>query len=203
LRAQSAAPSAPAAAATSAAIELPAGFAGPPPPPLPATIARDGNGRTTVRAVRLTAPLRVDGQLDEALYSEIQPLSGFVQAEPDWNAPSTDETHIWISFDNDRIYVSARVLYDDASRIVANEMRRDNGTIFQNDHLTIAIDTFYDQRNSTNFSITALGARGDGQVSNEGNYSGDFNPIWDAAVRRTPDGWTAELAIPFKSIRYQ
>jgi hypothetical protein len=65
------------------------------------------------------------------------------------------------------------------------------------------LDTFYDRRNSVNFSFNPIGGRQDGENSNEGTWNGDWNPIWNLAVRRGPDGWTAEAAVPFKSLRYQ
>src|SRR5687767_15661711 len=70
--------------------ELPFAIEGPAPPALPATIARDGDGRVTLRAVRLTTPLRVDGQLDEALYSSNQPATDFVQMEPAHGQPASE-----------------------------------------------------------------------------------------------------------------
>ncbi|MBI4264386.1 MAG: carbohydrate binding family 9 domain-containing protein [Acidobacteria bacterium] len=192
----------PAAAAGPAPAPLLA-FDGPPPPPLPATMARDAEGRTTVRAIRLDVPLRVDGLLDEALYTSVRPASDFVQAEPRSGEPGTEKTEIWISFDDRNVYVSVRAEESQPERMVLNEMRRDSNQIFQNEGIGIAFDTFYDRRNSVNFSISPIGGRADGQVTNEGNYSGDWNPIWSFAVRRSATGWTGEMAIPFKSLRYQ
>jgi len=201
---QSAAPDASASAATSVAgVELPFAYNGPPPPALPATIVRDAEGRTTVRAIRLNAPLRIDGQLDEALYTLVTPMSDFVQAEPRWAEPGTEKTEIWIAFDNDNVYMAVRAAESQPERMVVNEMRRDSNQIFQNEGIGIALDTFYDRRNSVNFYMSPIGARADGQVANEGNYSGDWNPIWNFAVRRSATGWTGEMAIPFKSLRYR
>src|SRR6266545_258422 len=70
------------AAAEAGAPELPFAYDGPPPPALPATMIRDTDGKTTVRAVRVSAPLRIDGQLDEALYRSVTPMSDFIQSEP-------------------------------------------------------------------------------------------------------------------------
>ena len=186
-----------------AQADLPAGFDGPAAPQLPATIARDAEGRTSVRAVRLPAPLRVDGLLDEPIYASVTPMSDFVQAEPDWGMPATEKTEVWISFDASNVYVSVRASESDVSRMVLNELRRDSQQLFQNEHITVSFDSFYDRRNAMNFTITPIGGRGDGQVSNEGNYSGDWNPVWNMQVRRNPGGWTGEMAIPFKSIRYR
>jgi hypothetical protein len=190
-------------AADGARLELPFGYDGPPPPDLPATVVRDETGRTTVRAVTLTEPLRVDGLLDEALYTSATPVSDFIQAEPVAGQPATERTEVWISYDRDNVYVSLRAFESQPDRMIANDMRRDSSSIGQNESFGIALDTFYDRRNSVNFNFNPIGGRSDGQNTNEGNWNGDYNPIWDLAVRRSADGWTAEAAIPFKSLRYR
>jgi hypothetical protein len=184
-------------------LALPFAIDGPPPPELPATVARDADGRTTVRAVPLSTPLRIDGLLDESLYTSFQPISDFIQVEPAPGAPATQRTEVWLAFDSEHVYFAVRVFESNPERMVANEMRRDSNNIFQNESFGIALDTFYDRRNSMNFYFNAVGGRMDGQVTNEGNWSGDWNPVWDFAVRRSPEGWTGEAAIPFKSIRYR
>jgi len=198
------APMAVLAAAEVGAPELPFAYDGPPPPALPATMIRDTDGKTTVRAVRVSAPLRIDGQLDEALYRSVTPISDFIQSEPAAGAAATEKTEVWISFDDENVYVSMRAFESQPERMVVNEMRRDSFQVQQNENFAFALDTFYDRRNSFNFQLNPIGGRQDGQNNNEGSsYNGDWNPIWNFAVRRSADGWTAETAIPFKSIRYR
>ncbi len=190
-------------AATAAGPVLPAGFEGAAVPSLPAIVSRDTQGRTTVRAVRLTDPLRVDGNLDEALYRTITPISDFIQTEPTAGALGTERTEVWLSFDADNIYVSMRASESQPDRMIANEMRRDSGNIFQNENFQFSFDTFFDRRNSVAFQFNPIGGRMDGQVTNEGQYNGDWNPVWRLQVRRNAMGWTAEAAVPFKSLRYK
>ena len=192
------------AAAELPAADLPFAYDGPPPPALPATMIRDADGKTTVRAVRVSAPMKIDGLLDEALYRSVTPISDFIQSEPTAGEPATEKTEVWISFDNENVYVSMRASESQPKRMIVNEMRRDSGQVQQNENFAIALDTFYDRRNSLNFILNPIGGRQDGQNNNEGtSYNGDWNPIWNFAVRRSADGWTAETAIPFKSIRYR
>jgi hypothetical protein len=186
-----------------AAQESIPGYNGPPPPVLPETVARDAQGRVTVRAVRLTAPLRIDAQLDEALYSTITPVSDFIQLEPRPGAPATEKTEVWVAFDDDNVYVGVRASESHPERMVANEMRRDAAGVFQNENFAVAFDTFYDRRNSVNFQFNPVGGRMDGQNTNEGQYNGDWNPVWAFAVRKVDGGWTGEAAVPFKSLRYR
>ena len=177
---------------------------GPPPPVPPAIISRDTSGRATIRAVRLTTPIRIDGALDEPIYTMVPPITDFIQQEPVGGEPATEKTELWVAFDEDNLYVLFRCWETDASRLVANEMRRDGPNMWQgNDLVAVSFDTFLDRRNSFNFVMNALGGRTDGQVTNERQWNGDWNAVWEARSGRFEGGWTAEAAIPFKSLRYQ
>ena len=190
--------------APAAPIELPSAFDGPPPPAPPDVIARDTSGRATIRAVGLTSPLRIDGRLDEALYVSVPPISDFLQMEPQHGAAATERTEIWLAFDREHVYLSFRCWETQPDRLIANEMRRDHSTVWNgDDQVSFMLDTFYDRRNSVEFTINAIGGRTDGQINNERQYLGDWNPIWEVQVGRFDGGWTAEAALPFKSLRYR
>jgi hypothetical protein len=171
--------------------------------PTPGTTAR-ARPELTIRAVRLDEPLRLDGVLDEALYSSEAPITGFLQTEPDEGQPATERTDVWVSFDRDHVYVSFRSFESDVSRLVANEMRRDSNAIWQgNDLIGFMFDTFHDRRNAVLFTANAIGGRQDGQVTNERQWNGDWNPVWEVETGWFEGGWTVEAAIPFKSLRYR
>ena len=195
---------APAAGAGSvASLDLPFSFDGPPPPVPPEVAARDESGRVTVRAVALSEPLRLDGRLDEALYTNVEPVAGLVQVEPDAGAPATQLTEFWVTFDRDNIYISARCWESNPERMVVNEMRRDGPGLPRNEYVAILLDTFYDRRNGVRFRINPIGGRGDGQITSERISNRDLNLIWDVEVGRFDGGWTFEMAIPFKPLRYR
>ena len=177
---------------------------GPPPPMAPETLARDAGGRTTVRAVAIDVPLRIDGTLDEAAYDVVPALGGFIQQRPDEGEPITERTDAWVFYDNQNVYVTAR-LWDSApeSQWVANEMQRDSRQLISNDSFSVALDTFYDRRNGFAFMINPIGGFLDMQVTDEGNPNFDWNPIWNVRTGRFDGGWTVEMAIPFKSLRFQ
>ena len=182
---------------------LPFAIAGPPPPAPPATIARDTEGRVTVRAVRVTTPPRIDGGLDESFYASTPSLTDFIQTEPTAGAPATEKTEIWLAFDEDNVYVTVRAWESQPDRMVVNEMRRDSPNVWQNGSVSFMFDTYYDRRNAVSFDINAIGGRGDTQITDERVYNSDWNPVWDVAVGTFEGGWTAEAAIPFKSLRYR
>ena len=186
-----------------ATVLLPPGYAGPPAPTGNATVSRDAQGHVTSRAIRLTAPLKIDGRLDEAFYREYSPMSDFVQNDPNPGAAATEKTDVWVAFDADNIYVTFRAWESEPARMVADEMRRDSINIIQNENVAFGFDTFYDRRNSFHFSVNPLGGRTDGQNTNEGQYNGDWNPVWTVNVARFDGGWSVEASIPFKSLRYQ
>ena len=173
-----------------------------PDPQPPDTMSRDDSGQLTLRAVRLAAPLRVDGQLDEAVYGEVVPISGFIQSEPREGAPGTEKTELWILFDDDNFYVSARMWESEPDSIVVNEMRRDGANMMENDQIAFILDTFHDRRNGFLFIMNAIGGKTDGQVTNERTYSRDWNTVWSQKASRFAGGWITETAIPFKSLRY-
>ncbi len=177
---------------------------GPPAPVPPATINRDASGGATVRAVRLDAPLRLDGVLDEPIYARVEPFGGFIQQSPDEGAPATEGTDNWILFDDESIYVGARVHESvPESAWVANEMQRDSFRIINNDGYIVVFDTFYDRRNGFTFRVNPIGGFQDQQITDEGNPNPDWNPVWDVRTGRFDGGWTVEMEIPFQSLRFR
>ena len=177
---------------------------GPAPPVAPAVINRDAEGRATIRATRLTEAITLDGQLDESVYETVPAISDFIQQAPDEGAPATEKTEAWILFDEENLYVGGRI-WDSAppSEWIANEMRRDSFQLFQNETFWVGLDTFYDRRNGVVFFVNPLGGFTDFAFTNEGNPNLDWNPVWDVRTGRFEGGWTVEMEIPFRSLRYR
>ncbi len=176
---------------------------GPLAPVPPAVINRDATGRVAVRAVSLASPLKIDGRLDEAVYGQVASMSGFIQNDPKEGAPAEEKTEVWVFFDRDNVYVVCRCWETHPERLVANELRRDNSNIVQNDNFAWSFDTFLDRRNNFLFEVSAAGGRIDAQVTNERQLSFDYNPIWQTKAGRFEGGYVIEAAIPFKSLRYK
>jgi hypothetical protein len=169
----------------------------------PAVMARDADGRVTVRATRVDTAPRVDGILDDELYRTITPVTDFVQQDPDEGKLATEPTLVWLLFDASTIYVSARCRDSQPSRIVANEMRRDGRNVSQNDNLSVVLDTFHDRRNGYEFLVNSIGGLWDSQITDERDANRDWNTVWVSRSRRDDEGWTVEIAIPFRSLRYR
>jgi hypothetical protein len=177
---------------------------GPPAPIAPAVITRDAKGQATVRAIKLSVPLKLDGVLDEDVYTREAPFGGLIQVAPDFGDPSTERSDIWITYDDKNIYVTCRC-HDTAppEAWVVNELRRDTGGLRNNEHIGVLFDTFYDRRSGFAFYTNPLGARADYSVVDEGGSNTDWNPVWTSKTGRFDGGWTVEMAIPFKSLRYR
>lgn len=165
-------------------------------------VSRAAPDQVTIRAFRVPSPLRIDGRLDEEIYRTIQPVSDFIQQEPDEGQPATERTEAWVLFDDVNLYVCARNWDSHPERQIANELRRDNGNILGNENITFAIDTMHDRRNGYLFQTNALGALRDMAVTDD-QQNQAWNGIWHVKTARFENGWTVEVAIPFKSLRYR
>ena len=167
------------------------------------TLTRTSDGTVNITAVRILEGLTLDGQLDEPYYREVPSFTGFTQLDPVEGAPATEKTEVWIFFDDTNLYIAALCWDSEPDRMIANEMRRDSNNILQNQNLTIALDTFNDKRNSVFFQTSPLGAQRDQAVTDDGASSdSNWNAVWDVRTQRFDQGWSAEFAIPFRSLRY-
>ena len=168
-------------------------------------LSLDADGRVSVRATRLTGEFDLDGRLDDSIYQQLKPLTDFTQQIPEEGEPGSERTEAWVFFDDDNIYIGARN-HESAppSEWVANEMRRDVMQLRQNDSFSVMLDTFFDRRNGAAFLVTPIGGFSDFAISNEGQrVNSDWNVVWDSRTARYDGGWTVEMRIPFKSLRFR
>ena len=155
-----------------------------------------------VVAVRTTAPIVIDGVLDEAAWALAEPTGDFFQQFPDEFSPASERNEVRFLYDNDMLYVGA-MLYDrEPDGLIIDSLRRDFSN-FQSDSFLLVFDTFLDRRTGYGFVTNAAGAQRDVQASENGRRN-DAN--WDGAwiVRSTvrEDGWSTEIAVPFKTLRF-
>ena len=175
---------------------------GPPVPKAGEAVSRDADGRVTLRAFRLSEPLTVDGVLDDPVYDQVPAADGFLQQEPNEGAPASESTRVWVLYDAENLYIAAEMEEEHAEELMAGEMRRDHMSIGWNDSFQIVLDTFYDRRNGFLFHTNPLGALYDAQVTDERNTNSDWNTVWWVKSRIVEGGWTTEIRIPFRSLRY-
>ncbi len=145
--------------------------------------------------------IRVDGRLDDEAWQKATPITDFVQKEPTEGAAPTDAMDVRLVYDDDVLYIGARMSSRDG-RIQAPLGRRDSTA--QAEHILISFDTFLDRRTAVVFGVTAAGVRLDRYHStdNEDSFDSGFDPVWRAETQVSADHWTAELWIPFSQLRF-
>ncbi|MGE0594470.1 MAG: DUF5916 domain-containing protein [Vicinamibacterales bacterium] len=162
-------------------------------------------GARTVQAERLEQSERVvlDGVLDEPVWQRAVPAGDFVQREPINGEPATERTAVRLAYDASRLLLGVHLFDSQPQGVLANQMQRDE-SFGIDDSFAWAIDTFMDGRTGYFFEINPAGAMGDGLISASGG--GDVNRSWDgiwiARARRTAQGWTAEIEIPFRTLNF-
>jgi hypothetical protein len=157
-----------------------------------------------IHAVRASAPIVLDGRLDEAAWRDVPIFTSFIQQVPVPRAPATDRTEVMVVFTDSALYVGVRAFQSAGVPIVANELQRDAGRMHErNDTFTLALDTFADRRNGYVFYFNPLGAQNDWACWDEGRvWSQEWNTIWDVRTSIEPWGWSAEMWLPFRSLRF-
>ena len=184
-------------------------------------------GRPSIRAVRTAAPPQIDGNLDDAVWGQAARITEFVQQSPLEGEPATEDTEVYVAYDDTHLYFGLYAHYSHPSMMRANRVDRDQA-FFGDDIISVYFDTFLDQQRAYVFSVNGYGvqndsileARGGGGSSRRSSRGGGFSMggrssftgvrwgdrSWDALYETggvvVDDGWTAEMAIPFKSLRY-
>jgi hypothetical protein len=108
-----------------------------------------------------------------------------------------------VLFDRENLYIAARCWDDHPERWVVTELRHDNNNIIDNENLSVSLDTFHDRRNGFMFQTNPLGALREQAFTDEVNINSNWNTIWQVKSGRFEGGWTVEMVIPFKSLRYR
>lgn len=159
------------------------------------------HGKKIAHAIPTEKPLTVDGNLDEPIWSQAPVATGFLQQDPREGQPATEKTEFRIVYTPTVLYIGVNAFDSDPRAILASERARD-GDLANDDNITIVLDTFHDHRNAFEFSTNPLGTQADALITDEGKeINTNWDEKWDVAARITNSGWTAEFAIPFKSLR--
>jgi hypothetical protein len=158
--------------------------------------------RPSLAALPIREPIQMDGHLEEEAWKQAEMASDFVQREPVPGLPATEPTFVQVAYTSSTLYIAVRAHAAEAEKIVAEEMQRD-AFLFRDDSVILMFDTFNDDRNAYWFETNANGARTDALLTDEGrDFNTQWDAIWDVAARRTPEGWVAEIAIPFTTLRF-
>ena len=180
------------------------------------------SGAVSIQAVRIaeapqsalaagTGEIVVDGRLDEAAWQQAPPAMGFKQREPKEGADATDDTEVRILFDAKTLYVGILARDAEPDRIIARILERDRLLLANegryrfagDDAVLFLLDPFHDRRSAVVFGTNPNGAEYDALIADESQaFNTDWRAVWKVAAQRTAEGWSAEFAIPFRSLRY-
>ena len=173
---------------------------------LPDEIQKDGpNGNFVACAVRVSTPPVIDGQLNDATWAHAMPINGFTQRVPKEGAPSSEKTEVRILYDDDNLYIGARCFDREADRLWSKGMIRDDLAL-GDDAVAVLLDPYHDHRGGYIFAISLNGGKTDGQLlgqSRREGYNIDWDGYWWGKSSWDETGWSAEFAIPFKTLRYK
>ncbi|HYX30033.1 MAG TPA: carbohydrate binding family 9 domain-containing protein, partial [Pyrinomonadaceae bacterium] len=154
-----------------------------------------------IRLPQFDRPPVIDGKLDDEVWKQAVKLKDFYQTTPGDNIAPSQPTEVFLGYDAKSLYVAFHC-YDDPSKVRANISKRDN--IFNDDYVGMLLDTFNDHRKAYELDFNPLGVQEDG-IWQDPIYNEDFNPdfVMESKGTLTSDGYVVEVAIPFKSLRYE
>jgi hypothetical protein len=156
----------------------------------------------SVAAKPISEAVVLDGILNEPVWKGVPAASGFTQREPKVGTAATEETEVRVAYTVSTLYIGIRALDSEPRAVVARAMQRD-ADITEDDSVSIVLDTFDDRKNGYFFATNANGVRVDALVSDEGDdFNVEWNGVWNVKARRTEEGWTAEMEIPFSTLRF-
>ncbi|HEV8235859.1 MAG TPA: DUF5916 domain-containing protein, partial [Gemmatimonadaceae bacterium] len=143
----------------------------------------------------------LDGRLNDEAWQTAQPISDFKQIDPDEGKPGSQRTEVHFLFDEDALYVGAKMYDSEGARGVTTRLvRRDDS--FDSDYFEIVIDGYHDHLGRAFFDVNPSGSKGDNIGVGTSCCDASWDPIWEAATRIDEDGWTAEIRIPFSQLRF-
>jgi len=150
--------------------------------------------------VEKASDIKIDGNIDETLWDNVEWDKEFTQHRPNNGEPSSQQTHFKILYDQSNLYVAIKCLDTEPDKIEKQLSRRDG---FQGDWVAIYIDSYHDLSSCFSFFVSAAGVKGDEALTGDGrNTDTNFNPIWYTKSQINSEGWTTEMKIPFSQLRF-
>ncbi len=143
----------------------------------------------------------IDGVLDESAWEDASVINDLRQTDPIVGAAPSERTAIYLMYNSDMIYIGIRCYDRHPEQIVANNLRED-AQLFNDDSIYIAFDSLLDRRNAFLFVVNPLGTKRDLRIENNTSYRREWDGIWYADANIDDQGWTAEMAIPVKTLSF-
>jgi hypothetical protein len=171
------------------------------PPAAPPVGTYSHAAAPTARAARAVRGIDVDGVLDEDDWAAAQPITDLLQTVPDEGRPVTERTEVRFVYDDEAMYVGARL--DDRNPVTTRLARRDAG-LGDSDRFVVMLDSYHDHETAYRFWTNPSGVKGDAILTGNNTGGGDssWDPVWDVAVTVGDAGWSVEMRIPFSQLRF-
>jgi hypothetical protein len=156
-----------------------------------------------VTSLELSDEIKLDGRLLEPIWKRALPLGDLTMVEPDEGIPPTEKTEIRLAATSSAWYIGVMCYDSDPRHIVSHTMQRD-AELRGEDHIKLVFDTFLNGRTGYIFAVNPNGARYDALITQEGERENkEWDGIWEAATHRSEEGWSVEIYIPIKTLRFQ
>jgi hypothetical protein len=142
----------------------------------------------------------LDGVLDDPAWAGAEPITDFVQRDPNEGEPATERTVARVLYDDGALYIGIRAYDSEPGQIVGRLTRRDQGS--PSDWLVVSVDSYHDRRTAFEFWVNPAGVERDRYRFDDTNWDDSWNAVWDVATSVDEEGWTAEFRIPFSQLRF-
>ena len=163
--------------------------------------AQEGTVRKFTEIVRAPTPPRLDGVLDDSVWAEATVITDLHQYEPLDHGEPSETSIFYVLYDDDNLYIGARLLDSEPSLIAARQMIQGQ-SVGVDDRIEVVLDPFNNMRTGYKFQLNPNGVRRDGLFDRATNVNEDWDGIWHAEAVVDEAGWTAEIAIPFKTLNF-
>ena len=164
--------------------------------------AVEPSGLKSVRMVRTATPPVVDGVLDDSVWALAAVIDDFKQSQPIEGDEPTERTEIYLLYDDDALYIGGRFWDSEPDLIAAGTLRHRTLRLGDDDRIAVVLSPYNDRRSGYKFETNANGVKHEGIYQNVRQNLSVWDTIWDASSRIDAEGWTTEIAIPFKSISF-
>ncbi|MCH4822975.1 carbohydrate binding family 9 domain-containing protein [Gramella lutea] len=157
--------------------------------------------RRSLTAIKISNPPKIDGHLNDEIWKKSKGQSGFVMVEPgDGDSiPASHDTEVRVLYDDQAIYIAARMLEEHPERIMNQLTQRDN--LNQSEFFLVDLNTYDDGENQTRFIVTSTGTQADARMTGNNEDYG-YNVVWDSEVFQDENGWYVEIKIPYSALRF-
>ena len=153
-----------------------------------------------IHAYPTSEHIKMDGTLDEEVWSKAQPVDQFTQRDPKEGKPASERTEVRILIGDDALYVGARLYDHESQKIRRRLVRRDED--LASDYFALLLDSYHDHLTTFRFRVNPAGSYDDSYIDSRGNADFSWDPVWDVHTTIDSLGWTAEMEIPLSQVRY-